>query len=588
MHDANLEERLRSVLRSEGDNVSLTITTDELERRLVLRRRARTGQRLSLMAAGIAIVAVGSMVALSNGWLGDSNVATDPSPSPAPTAPSTVAPSASPHPDNAAAAAALAALPTIEADPRTVDHYGAEYGGEPSNPDTTLSSRQLDGVRLDALEAQVRVVCRGADATLDWGIGSDPRSIASETITCDGTVQAFRYDLAAHEPLSEQTFDFKTTPATAFRLFIDTFGSKARLADPLGDAGQAVLVTPIGNAQRPERFEITTYDPATSESRPFATVLGSVIPTDAAMDSLSPQISATGWLALKVQIPVGPEEADQPGIVIVDTRAPEEEPWILDGYGGMSWDQTDRLIVTKGDEVFVAWPTSRFLQPFSVQDRANVAFNGIGFGNGPAVTAQDGARFLATGLDEPQAWGYLGFDGVFTPTNDLPPVYARSGLERPAGAAAHGLSVGCDSGVDAASSGCYLVETNDRHEPVETWVHVEDTRLHDFAWASDGASAWLLLEAAPGSKQMDLVYAASPDDRTGGARIKGIREGVQYSARLLGITGEATAGQAGAVVIGNADGSVHAIVREGGSVAEFDGTAWFAGWAADPAPYDPD
>src|SRR5215207_7472417 len=76
--------------------------------------------------------------------------------------------------------------------------------------------------------------------------------------------------------------------------------------------------------------------------------------------------------------------------------------------------------------------------------------------------------------------------------------------------------------------------------------------------------------------------------RTERARIKGIREGVQYSGRLLGITGEQTAGQATAVVIGNANGSVHAIVREDGSVADFDGTAWFAGWAADPAPCDLD
>ena len=112
--------------------------------------------------------------------------------------------------------------------------------------------------------------------------------------------------------------------------------------------------------------------------------------------------------------------------------------------------------------------------------------------------------------------------------------------------------------------------------------------MHSFAWASDGVSAWLLLEAAPGSKQMSLMHATSPDDRTERARIKGLRAGVGDTAHLLGITGEETAGRATAVVIGNANRSVHAIVRDDGSVIDFDGTAWFAGWADDPAPYDPD
>ena len=67
MHDANLEERLRSVLRQEGDGLPFTITTEELERRLALRRRERNGRRLSLMAAGLAAVAVGTIFALGGG-----------------------------------------------------------------------------------------------------------------------------------------------------------------------------------------------------------------------------------------------------------------------------------------------------------------------------------------------------------------------------------------------------------------------------------------------------------------------------------------------------------------------------------------
>ena len=69
MHDSRLEDQLRSALRADGEGLPLTITTDELERRLALRRRERNGLRLTLVAAGIAVVAVGSIVAFGNGWL---------------------------------------------------------------------------------------------------------------------------------------------------------------------------------------------------------------------------------------------------------------------------------------------------------------------------------------------------------------------------------------------------------------------------------------------------------------------------------------------------------------------------------------
>ena len=51
MFDDLLEERLRSALRQAGDELSLSVTAAELERRLTLRRRARTAQRSALLAA---------------------------------------------------------------------------------------------------------------------------------------------------------------------------------------------------------------------------------------------------------------------------------------------------------------------------------------------------------------------------------------------------------------------------------------------------------------------------------------------------------------------------------------------------------
>jgi hypothetical protein len=70
VHDSQIEDRLRSVLRKEGDELTLNITAQELERRLALRRRERAGRRVSLLAAGVAVLAIGGLVVAQNGWFG--------------------------------------------------------------------------------------------------------------------------------------------------------------------------------------------------------------------------------------------------------------------------------------------------------------------------------------------------------------------------------------------------------------------------------------------------------------------------------------------------------------------------------------
>lgn len=82
MHDLRLEDQLRTTLRGEGDMLPLTITSDELERRLLLRRRERAARRMTLVAAGVATVAIGAIFAASSGLLTPPNVAVDPSPGP--------------------------------------------------------------------------------------------------------------------------------------------------------------------------------------------------------------------------------------------------------------------------------------------------------------------------------------------------------------------------------------------------------------------------------------------------------------------------------------------------------------------------
>jgi hypothetical protein len=88
MHDSELEHRLREALRGEGEAPPLTITTSELERRLALRRRERLGRRASVLAAGVAVIAVVSLAATTGGWFRSTSVGSEaslaPTPSPAP------------------------------------------------------------------------------------------------------------------------------------------------------------------------------------------------------------------------------------------------------------------------------------------------------------------------------------------------------------------------------------------------------------------------------------------------------------------------------------------------------------------------
>ena len=93
MPDVTIEDGLRSAFQAESEHQSLTITTAELERRLVVRRRSRSGRRIQLLAAAIAIVAFAGIAALTNGWLRLPAVGTSASPAPS-AAPSTPDPSA--------------------------------------------------------------------------------------------------------------------------------------------------------------------------------------------------------------------------------------------------------------------------------------------------------------------------------------------------------------------------------------------------------------------------------------------------------------------------------------------------------------
>ncbi|MEX2183245.1 MAG: hypothetical protein WEC14_02260, partial [Chloroflexota bacterium] len=85
MHDVRFEDLVRQTLRAEAANLTLTVTSDLLERRLVERRRqAQTTRRLGMVAAVAALAVIGGAVVLSQRQADLPPVATSPSPSASP------------------------------------------------------------------------------------------------------------------------------------------------------------------------------------------------------------------------------------------------------------------------------------------------------------------------------------------------------------------------------------------------------------------------------------------------------------------------------------------------------------------------
>ncbi len=218
MHDNTIDERLRSTLRREADSLPLTITTEELERRLALRRRDRAGRRVGLLAAGIAVIAVGGFALAAGLWRGP-DVATTPQPS---VQPSVGRPSSEP---TSGPSAPSAVLPSLEPTAGNVDYQRANQLADPSSTDTVPSTNVLSGFRTSAREASVNVACQGPDAlVVHWGSPENPTAIADETVTCDSTIASFRYDIGARQPMIGTYLWIEATPRTGYTVLVETFG----------------------------------------------------------------------------------------------------------------------------------------------------------------------------------------------------------------------------------------------------------------------------------------------------------------------------------------------------------------------------
>jgi hypothetical protein len=130
MHDTRLEDRLRQVLRAEGDSLPLTVTVDRLETRLRLRRAERANRRLALVTAAALVVAVGA----GGGFL-LSNRATNP-PVAASSSPSASAPAAAASPS---ASPAVSLAPVGDIDPYLGWETYGRLNGPGGNPEATLN-----------------------------------------------------------------------------------------------------------------------------------------------------------------------------------------------------------------------------------------------------------------------------------------------------------------------------------------------------------------------------------------------------------------------------------------------------------------
>ena len=344
MHDANLEERLRSVLRQEGDGLPFTITAEELERRLALRRRERNGRRLSLMAAGLAAIAVGTIFALGNGWLTNGPaVGTDATPSPDPNA--SAAPSASPAP----AASMQSALPSLAMPPGTVV---VDVTGKPDTSFISGESVQFEaGIVPPRGQYRVALVCVGG-GTIRWDIGLFRFAGGGER-SCDGS--ATTTDVSEGVPPEDMGVIVTTSPRNTWRIVITYEGDAPAFIAPqlFAFAGDALVGNGAGGLASCVRWN----DVSDSCGVPFLARDGArevTVPVDSSLGI----VLADGWRIDSVSVDAMDRDAARRDPFGVGRELPnvdeggERVAIPLAGLEGGEWVVRLTVSGSKGDDTF--------------------------------------------------------------------------------------------------------------------------------------------------------------------------------------------------------------------------------------------
>jgi hypothetical protein len=212
MHDDLLEQRLRSALRTDADTLPFTITADELQRRVTVRRRGRLGRSSTVLLAaaiGVALVGVGVVA-------GSFLDRRDPAQTPLPSTLVTEASAPTPRPTPTASSPAVATtqpaiLPPMNAFLAALDPARI-VRAEAIGPDTAplAWSRELGGpgsTTFAALTAsgtyRVVVACLGAERLAVRTVASQGSTFVNDIpVVCDGSTLDFGLDFDAGQAVA--------------------------------------------------------------------------------------------------------------------------------------------------------------------------------------------------------------------------------------------------------------------------------------------------------------------------------------------------------------------------------------------------
>lgn len=567
MHDSRLEDQLRRALRAEGDGQSLTVTTNELERRLVLRRRARSSQRLSLVAAAVAVVAIGSIAAIGNGWLRMPTVGVDPSPSPTETPNSThLTTEPTPVESVGPAATALPGIDPIAGTPGRTEVFrrdpeAPEGGSAAGTFSTAVSSRYP---RL-----AVTVSCIGSGSlTIFHGQPSD--------------VPAERLSLRCGEDIATRTSGwfsllqdvrgtFLASGTVSFGILMETPAeSEATTPSPaprgeptLGGPHDAVLVRSVVEGGTPMLAVTIAVSAGENRSNNLLT-----IPNGETVIDRDARVGPTGYLA----IPRDSAGDERPTIYIYDLASRSGAPIQVEGgRTGISWALDGRLALLDDRVLTVIDPSTG----------AIISSTPVGYGielattdRGGPIWAADGSGLLAArSTDSAPEPGILRMDGSFLV--GLPSVFAPTGTERLHDAEGRSLSLGCDaSGAGTRVNTCAVLAGVFEGNQL---ILYQGNDIRDFRWTSSRDAIWLLLGDGGSERTERIRLLRGTLDAYVEVTATFITSSSLYEPAIWGVTADdERVAVAGGVDLGESPMTSLLDVATGGAYA-ISGT--FAGWA---------